>query len=407
MPKNGSVDPTGLLRLLGQKSFVIYSIGNCASLIGTWAYRLIAGWLAWELTQSGAWLGLIVFADLFPTILLTPLAGVMADRTNKVRVLRWVPLLTMFQALTLAFLVSTESLTIIGLFALTMVLGGADAVGNPYRLTLIHTLVPPALLASAVAFNSIVFNTARFLGPALAGLLIMTMGPAFCFLMIAAAFAAFLIALAFLETGPDPSPTAGVGIVAQLRDGLRYIAADDVIPTLLVVIVATGLLVRPIMDLLPGISASNFLVGPAGLSALTSSVAAGALLGGICLGSQGHGRDMASITGLCAFMMGLTGLAATLTGNIYLALPIYAGLGFFSAALLIAVQTAIQLRCAPLMRGRVLGTYGLVFRVAPALGALGMGILTEFLGFVVPLAIASIALVIIAAGLWYRLLKMP
>src|SRR6185437_13169178 len=131
--------------------------------------RFSVGWLAWELSHSPTWLGIVAVADLMPTLLLSPLAGVLADRHDRVRLVSLTQILAMAQAALLALLTYSGAITIASLLALTLALGVINAVNQPARLALIPNLVDRASLPSAVALNALVFNGARFVGPAITG----------------------------------------------------------------------------------------------------------------------------------------------------------------------------------------------------------------------------------------------
>ena len=159
-------------RAFASRNYRIYVTGNSISLTGTWLQRLAIGWLAWQLTHSGTWLGLVSFADLFPTVVLSPWAGALADRAERVRVIWVSQCIATTQAITLALLTYFDAIGIVGLFTLAAMMGIANAINQPARLALIPELVDRANLPSAVAINSIVFNGARFIGPMIAGIVI-------------------------------------------------------------------------------------------------------------------------------------------------------------------------------------------------------------------------------------------
>jgi MFS family permease len=159
-------------RTLAHRDFGIYVAGNSVSLIGTWMQRIGVGWLAWELSHSGAVLGLVAFADLFPGVLIGPFGGALADRADRLRVIKVAQTLIMLQALALFVLTASGGINVPLLVALVLFQGAVIGFNQPARLALIPSLVPRPDLATAVAINSIVFNTARFIGPALAGVVI-------------------------------------------------------------------------------------------------------------------------------------------------------------------------------------------------------------------------------------------
>ncbi|MBC7135140.1 MAG: MFS transporter, partial [Oceanibaculum nanhaiense] len=167
MPLSARLGPVG--RALSHPNYRLYVTGNMASLIGTWMQRIGIGWVAWELTGSSAWLGIVAFADLFPTVVVTAFAGVAVDRIGPMKVAKFAQYLAIAQAVTLAVLTFTGLLDIWMLIGLTAFLGAVTAFYQPARLAMIPMLVPREDLGAAIAINSINFNLARFIGPAIAG----------------------------------------------------------------------------------------------------------------------------------------------------------------------------------------------------------------------------------------------
>src|SRR5438067_3848620 len=207
-------------RAFAHRNYRIYVIGNSISLIGWWLERVAVGWLTWTLTHSGAWLGLIALADFLPVLFLAPFAGVLADRRDRVWTIRITQWIGCAQASLLAILVVSDAMTIEILFALVLMLGIASGVAQPSRLALIPTLVGRESLASALAINSVVFNLARFIGPAMAGIVIAELGIAAAFAANAVSHIAFQISLLNLRELP-PQPAVGRQNVLRLVGGIH------------------------------------------------------------------------------------------------------------------------------------------------------------------------------------------
>ena len=154
------------------RNFALYTAGNSLSLIGMWIQRLAVGWLIWELTESGIWLGAIAIAEFIPILLLTPIGGVVADRFDRLRIARIAQVFACLQALSLWALTSYGLITPHILVALTTVAGITNAMNQAARVTLVVNMVPRHLMSTAIALNSIIFNVARIIGPATAGVII-------------------------------------------------------------------------------------------------------------------------------------------------------------------------------------------------------------------------------------------
>lgn len=390
--------------VLRQPAYGAYTAGNALSLIGTWMQRIAVGWLAWKLTGSAAWLGAVAFADLFPTVLVAPLAGAAADRWDRRRILRATVTVNLGQAMVLGVLAASGRLDIWALLAATLVAGIATGVGQPARLALVASLVSRDDLPTAVAINSIVFNVARFIGPALAGVLISAGGVALAFAGNALSFAAFLVALSRLrieEEGRAPEgPGAGLG--RDLAAGLRYAVQHPGIGPLLAMLVVTNVFGRPFVELLPGFAAQVFAAGPQGLALMTSAIGLGAIVAGAWLAGRDGTRGLVSVTVTSTLLLAVTIAAFVATDRLVLALPVLAVSGMVMVGAGVGTHTLLQLAVAPSMRGRVLSLYGLIFRGGPALGALAMGPVADRLGLAWPVAAGAVVLAATAAVLMTR-----
>jgi MFS family permease len=379
-----------------------YAIGNLVSLIGTWLQRVAVGWLAWELTHSGFWLGLVAAADLLPTVFLSPFAGSLADRRDKLRVVRATQIVATLQSALLAALAWAGAMTIDILVLLTLALGIANAVNQPARLALIPSLVEKAALPSAVAINSIIFNLARFIGPALAGAIIAGPGTAAAFAANTASFVVFLVALSRIEPGRGrPESTAAPrSLFGASLDGYRYALHHKVIGLALLIIAATSVCGRPLVELLPGFAGAVFGRGAQAFAWLTAMVGLGAIAGGLWMLEQPPLGRLARRVVAFVLVTALALLAFTATRHYWIALPSLFAIGFAMVVTGIGVQTLLQLEVEPAMRGRVMAIFGMIIRGGPALGALLMGAASEAVGLRLP--VAAGALLCVGVWLWAR-----
>jgi len=361
--------------------------------------RIAVGWLTWQLTGSGFWLGIISFADFFPVMVIGPIAGAMADRWDRLTVIKISQTISLLQATALFWLTATGSMTIELLVALTAFQGVVVAFNQPARLALVPSLVPQADLATAVAINSVVFNLARFIGPACAGPAIVWSGVSAAFAVNAVSYLPFLAALFYIRIKPEGVRSAQPrSMMADLGEGIRYTALHPGIASLLVLLTALGIGGRPLSELLPGIAAIIFHSGAGGLSILASSMGGGAILGGLWLGQRAHSSDLTQVA-VGSSMLGALAIAAAIaTDTMLIAVPAVAVVGFSTASAGIAIQSSIQLATDRAMRGRVMGLYGLIFRGAPAIGALAAGTASAYFGLRLPIFLG--ALLVLAAGLW-------
>jgi MFS family permease len=388
---------------LRNPNFGIYSIGNGLSLIGMWMQRIALGWLAWQLTHSGLWLGIVAFADFFPVIVIGPVAGAVADRLDRLRLMKVSQGLQLVQAGTLFALTASGHINIWLLVTLTAIQGVLVAFNQPARLAFIPSLVAPSDLASAVAINSVIFNLARFIGPMLAGLAIVWSGVATAFAVNALSYFGFIWALMRIKVEPEAMTATNRGLRGDLMDGIKYTATHPGIGALLVLGIALGVGGRPLNELLPGFAADVYHAGAGGLSILASAIGGGAIVGGLWLAHRSHSVGLTQVVLTNALVSGLAAIAAISSDKMWVAVPSVVVMGFSASVAGIGMQTMIQLATDRNMRGRVMGLYGLIFRGAPAVGALGAGLVSASLGLRWPVFIG--ALLVIAVWLWTYLAR--
>jgi predicted MFS family arabinose efflux permease len=290
-------------------------------------------------------------------------------------------------------------MTIWLLVALTACQGVIVAFNQPARLALVPSLVDHRDLASAIAINSVIFNLARFIGPMLAGLAIVWSGVAAAFAVNALSYVAFLVALmrVRIATG-GAGPRQQQDFTVEMREGIRYTATHPAIAGLLVLLIAIGIGARPLNELLPGFAAEVFSSGAFGFSVLASSIGGGAIVGGLWLGHRAGSSDLIGVAIFASLIGALAAVAVTVTTSMWIAVPCIAVFGFCVSASGIAIQTLVQTASDRSMRGRVMGLYGLVFRGAPAIGALLAGVLSVDFGLRVPVVLGAV--LVIAVALW-------
>jgi MFS family permease len=379
-----------IARAFASRNYRLFAAGNAISLIGTWLQRVAVGWLAWQLTHSGTWLGLVAFADLFPTVVLSPWAGALADKRDRVRVIRVSQIVAMTQATLLALLTGFGIITIWSLFALAVLLGIANAVNQPARLALIPSLVERINLPSAVAINSIIFNGARFIGPALAGIVIAEGSIALAFAINAASYIAFLLALAGLDGVREDRHHADRKFFSAMIEGYVYAARHPGIGAMLLLMAVTSLGTRGFIELLPGFADNVFGRGPQALAWMTATVGLGAVLGGLWMVRRPAIAGLTSVVFANTLLMTAALLGFAATAQFWIALPCLAIAGFGLVVSGIGAQTLVQSAVATAMRGRVMALYGMIFRGGPALGALVMGVASEHIGLRAPVAAGAI-----------------
>ncbi len=391
----------GIGRALANRVYRRYFISNAFSTTGRWLHRMAVAWLAWELTKSTSWLGIVAFADAFPMVIVSLIAGAVADRKGYLRVIRFGQfgagcVSALFAALTLAGLITIEAVV-----ALTFVFGSLEALSTPARMSLVHSLVMREDLSPAIALGSAMFNAARLIGPAIAGALILRLDIGTVMAIGSLTFFQFFVVLLFIrvdESGRDRK--LSLEIFADIMTGVKYVLGDPGIRFLMILLGATGILIRPFMELLPGFADEVFGRGPDGLAILMSSIGFGGLVSGLWLAHRGQTRGLTGRVTLSLLISGISLAVFTVTGFIWLAACFMVSVGFFMLLGGIASQTLIQNAVDSAMRARVMSLFVVISWGLPAFGALAEGWLASFIGL--QPVVATGAVLAIVLWLWAR-----
>jgi MFS family permease len=388
-----------VVRAFRIRNYRYFATGNFISQIGYWIQRVAQAWLAWELTHSGTWLGLVAAADLIPNVVISPFAGALADRVDRIRVIRLTQIVAILQAWTLAILSFTGDITIEELFLLIFALGFVNAFNQPARLALIPSLVDHATLPSAVAINSLMFNIARFIGPAIAGIAIAEGSIGLAFVLNACSYIAFSLALARVSL-PAERMAPQRDFLRQSFDGYVYAMRHPGIGQMMMLFAVTTIGIRGYNELFPGFADVVFHRGAQGLAWLTATMGLGAIVGGLRMIRRGGVRGLTALAINHTLLMSLCVLAFAVSRVYWVALVavFFSGLAMTTSG--ISAQTLVQTAVDPAMRGRVMAFYGMVFRAGPALGALIAGWLATRLGFHLP--VVAGACVCILSWAWAR-----
>ena len=376
--------------VLRNRNFAIYLVGSTFSLHGLWIQRVAIGWLAWELTESETWLGIIALSEFLPIMLFGPLFGVLADRLHRKTIAFAANVLNGLLALLLFMLVLTQAIDIYLLFVITMCLGIVSSAFQPVRMSLIPSLVPEKLLAPAVAAQSIVFNVSRFLGPAIAGVAIATAGLASAFAINAVSYLAMLLALLLVKLRRARSGGVQTRFFTELKDGIDYTYRHADIRQQFIIVAVSALFGRAVIVMLPAFAGGVFGGGSSTLAVLTSASGAGAVVAGFYLTVIGSGNKLlwSTVGGTVA-----TGLLMTLLGatsSYGLGIVLVAILGFSLTLVGVGSQARIQTIVAETMRGRVLSLWAAVAFSAPAIGSVIIGYIADRHGLGITVVIGGI-----------------
>lgn len=365
-----------------------FAIGSIVSVLGMWMQKVGVAWLAWELSKSPLWLGLIAAADMLPSIFLSSLAGSLADARDKIKLLRWAQWVAILQSLLLAALCWLGAINVELLFALTLVLGVSSSLEQPARLSLIREIVPPHYLHTAVALNALSFNLARFVGPVIAGAMISRLNVGVTFAASAATIACFSYVLARigLHRGvlrPEMPPASGIA------DGFRYVLGHRGLLATLGLMWVSGMSVGGVLQLLPAVSDTLFARGIDGFVQLMAASAAGSVVSGTITLLRQSGPSTARAIALAALCAAACLIGLALAPSFPLALAAIFAMSFANMYAGIAGQALLQMESAPDKLGRVMGIYSMIIRGGPALGSFAIGSAATFAGMAAPLVLVA------------------
>ncbi len=371
-----------------------YIAGQSVSLIGTWMQMAAQAWLVLTLTGSSTDLGVIVALQTLPVLLLGPYGGVIADRVDKRRLMVILQAAMGVQALVLAILTLSGSVRLWEIGLLALGLGLNNAFENPARQSFMLEMVGAENLRNAVSLNSVLVNVARTIGPAVAGIMIATVGEGWCFALNAASFIAVIASLMTLDASQiHPSPPAGHE-PGQLREGLRYVRSRPELIAPLVMMGAVGALAYEFQVSLPVMASRGLHVGAAGYGFMTAAMGFGAVLGGLVVAAKGR-TGLPTLVGASAAFGVVLALAA-LAPNLALEMVALALAGAASVAFMSSSNSTLQLASAPSMRGRVMALWFVAFQGSTPIGGPIIGWVMAAAGARAGLGLGALTCVIVA-----------
>lgn len=401
--------PAGL-RALGHRDFRLFWCGQLVSLIGTWMQSVGQAWLVLELTNSPFRLGLIGALQFGPILLFSFLSGAISDRVRKRRLLLGTQAALMLQAFTLAALVWSGHVQFWHVAVLAALYGLATTLDMPSRQSFVAHLVPRGDLMNAIALNSAVFNGARVVGPAMAGLLVARYGTAAAFLMNGASFIAVLTALAAIRTEGAPSPRRGVGLRAEIGEGVRYAAGTQRVALVMALLTVMGLFVVNMNVLVPLIARDVLHEGAHGFGLLMAALGVGAVAGALAVAALSVRRPPLALVVGSALAAAALVLVLSTARHFGLTATVLVALGFAQIVFMTSCNTTVQIAVPDELRGRVMGLYALVFAGMTPIGALIMGTVAEHWGVSRACAVggaAGLVLILTLTAAWRRWYPAP
>jgi MFS family permease len=374
-------------RALRHRNFRLFFGGQLISLVGTWMQSVAQSWLIYRLTGSAALLGAVGFTSQFPVFLLAPLGGIVADRFRRQVLLIITQTSAMILAALLAGLTLTGHVRIWHIFVLGAALGVVNAFDIPIRQSFVVDMVDRPDLMNAIALNSAMFNGARVVGPALAGLLVSTIGEGWCFAANAVSYLAVIAGLVRMRIAPGAALAPSGSALAHVLEGFRFVAHTPPIRALLLLLAMVSLIAMPYMVLMPIFADQILHSGARGLGILMAASGIGAVAGALAVASRHEVRGLGLWVALSMGGLGLGLIGFALSRSFWLSAALLVPVGGFMMVQMSASNTLIQAMVPDALRGRVMAIYSMMFMGMAPVGALLAGTLASHVG--APLMVAT------------------
>ena len=389
------------LRALKHRDFQLFFGGQLVSVTGTWMQTVALSWLVYRLTGSTLLLGTVGFASQIPILLVAPLGGTMADRHDRQRIVIGTQAASMVLAFLLAALTLTGRVQVSHIVVLATLLGVANAFDIPARQAFLVDMVGREDLMNAIALNSTMFNGARIVGPAVAGVLVAMIGEGWCFFANAVSYVAVIVGLVMMRVRrPVPKPPSGSPL-SHILEGFRFVRQTRPIRAILLLLGLVSLVAMPYTVLMP-VFADRILHGGArGLGILMSATGVGALLAALTLASRTGVRGLGRWV---AYSCGGFGAALVLfasSRSFWLSAALLVPAGFCMMLQMASSNTLIQTMAPDHLRGRVMSVYSMMFMGMAPFGALMGGAWADRLG--APLTVAMGGVACVGGAVWFGL----
>jgi MFS family permease len=394
-------NPPDVLRALRHRNFQLFFGGQLISLIGTWMQTVAQSWLVYRLTGSAVLLGTVGFSSQIPVFLLAPLGGTLADRHNRHRIVIATQTSAMILAAALSLLTLAGWVRVWEIIVLGALLGVVNAFDVPARQSFIVEMVGREDLMNAIALNSSMFNGARVIGPAVAGLLVAGIGEGWCFFLNAVSYLAVIAGLLLMRLGPPRPRDLSASPLEHVMEGFRHVRRTAPIRALLILVGLVSLVGMPYTVLMP-IFADRILHGGArGLGILMGATGVGALMGALTLASRRGLRGLGTVVALAAAGFGASLVLFSFSRSFRLSTVVLVLVGFCMMLQMACTNTLLQSMIPDRLRGRVMALYSMMFMGMAPFGALFAGITASHLGAPVAVAVGG-AGCLVGAGVFAR-----
>ncbi len=368
------------LRAFAHRDFRLFFAGQGVSLIGTWMQSVAQSWLVYRLTGSAMLLGMVGFAGQIPVLLLAPAGGSLADVKDRRGIILATQAASMALAFALAALTLSGRVRIEHVFIMAALLGAVNAFDIPARQSFLAELVGRADLMNAIALNSSMFNGARIVGPAVAGLMLDAVGEGWCFFLNGASYLAVLAGLLAMRPRPHAAPPGDGSPLGRVAEGFLFVARTGPIRGILLLLGLISLTAMPYGVLMPIIADRILHGGAHGYGLLIGASGLGALLGALTLASRQGVRGLGRWLAWAAGGFGAALIAFSRSRSFWLSVALLIPVGFAQIVQAASSNTLIQAMVPDRLRGRVMAAYSMMFMGMAPFGALLAGLLASRFG---------------------------
>ena len=378
-PNGGKPRVPVMLRALQYRNYRLFFMGQIVSLVGTWMQSVAQSWLVYRLTGSSFLLGITGFCSQIPVFLMAPLGGMLADRHSRHRIVIATQSSAMVLAVILAALTLLGHIKVWEIIALATLLDVVNAFDIPARQAFVVEMIHPQDLINAIALNSSMVNSARMIGPAIAGLTVAAVGEGWCFLANGVSYIAVITGLLMMKITPRPRKSGHSG-VKSVVEGFRWVAHTGPIRALLLLLGVVSLTGMPYMVLMPIFADRILHSGARGLGMLMAASGLGALSGTLVLASKRGVRGLGRWITFAASGFGMALILFTLSRSFLLSLVLLFPAGFCMMIEMASSNTLVQTMVPDELRGRVMAVYSMMFMGMAPFGALSAGTVAQHLG---------------------------
>ena len=405
-------------RALRHRNFQLFFSGQLISLIGTWMQTVAQSWLVYKLTGSGLQLGAVGFASQIPVFLFAPLGGILADRSNRKHVVIGTQVASMLLAFVLAGLTLAHIVTVREVYVLAALLGVVNAFDIPGRQSFLVDMVGKDDLMNAIALNSSMFNGARVIGPAVAGVLVARLGEGWCFFVNGVSYIAVIAGLLMMNVHAPARVSAKTSPWEHMREGFEFVNRTAPIRALMILLGLVSMTGMPYVVLMP-IFADRILhgggqefasligshdLGAVRLGILMGAAGVGALLGALTLAVRSGVKGLGRWVAVCCAGFGVSLMLFAFSKSFWLSVLLLLPVGYFIMLQMASSNTLIQVMVPDALRGRTMAVYSMMFMGMAPIGALLGGALSDRLGAPMAVAIGGFASVM---GAWWFSIQLP